>query len=125
MLMLSHGQEVRRDALAAIPTPVGTHSWRPVPHYEVATTLTERAAARGLRITSERYAVSDGCNFILGISLFQGAPKNPDQRVHYITSDICRLSRPGARFMPSEQEHGETEGCSPDECARAGLPQPP
>jgi len=61
MLMLSHAQEVRRDALAAIPTPAGTSSWRPVPHHDVVNTLTDRAQARGLRIVSERYAVTDGC----------------------------------------------------------------
>ena len=60
MLMLDHAHEVRRDALAAIPTPVGTRSWRPVPHHQVVDALIDRAQARGLRIVSERYAVTDG-----------------------------------------------------------------
>jgi hypothetical protein len=60
MLMLDRAIEVRRDELAAIPTPPGTRSWRPVPHHEVVSTLTGRAQARGLCIAEERFAVTDG-----------------------------------------------------------------
>ena len=60
MLMLDRAQEISRDDLAAIPTPSPTRSWRPVPHFEVVSTLVDRAKSRGLCITSERYAVTDG-----------------------------------------------------------------
>jgi hypothetical protein len=60
MLMLSHAHEVSRHDLAAIPTPPPTDTWRPVPHADVVDVLTERAGARGLRITSERFAVMPG-----------------------------------------------------------------
>jgi len=60
MLMLSHAKEIPRRDLAAIPTPTATDTWRPLPHAEVVTTLTERAAARGLKVRSERFAVTSG-----------------------------------------------------------------
>ncbi|MCY3018799.1 MAG: DUF932 domain-containing protein [Planctomycetota bacterium] len=60
MLMLSHAHEVSRHDLAAIPTPEPTDTWRPVPHSDVVDVLTERAGARGLKITSERFAVMPG-----------------------------------------------------------------
>ncbi|MCY3018596.1 MAG: DUF932 domain-containing protein [Planctomycetota bacterium] len=60
MLMLSHAHEVPRAALRGIPTPDPTDTWRPVPHADVVDVLTERAGARGLRITSERFAVLPG-----------------------------------------------------------------
>src|SRR6185436_1873511 len=60
MLMLSNAQEVTRRSLASIPTPAATPTWRPVAHAEVVDTLLDRARAKGLRVASERYAVSDG-----------------------------------------------------------------
>ena len=60
MLMLSHAHEVSRADLASVPTPDPTESWRPVSHLDVVNTLTERAAARGLTIKNERFAVLDG-----------------------------------------------------------------
>ena len=60
MLMLSHAIEVPRASLRGIPTPAPTDSWRPVPHADAVDALTERAAARGLKICSERYAVMPG-----------------------------------------------------------------
>jgi hypothetical protein len=60
MLMLSHAQEVSRKALTSIPTPEPTDTWKPIAHIDVVDTLTDRAAARGLKIKSERFAVLDG-----------------------------------------------------------------
>jgi len=60
MLMLSRAAEVKRDGLRGILTPDQTATWRPVPHSEVVDVLTERAAARGLRIASERFATMPG-----------------------------------------------------------------
>ena len=60
MLMLSHATEVPRAALRDIPTPPPTDTWRPVSHADVVETLTQRAGARGLRITAERFAVLSG-----------------------------------------------------------------
>ncbi|MEI6235737.1 MAG: DUF932 domain-containing protein [Planctomycetota bacterium] len=60
MLMLSHASEVSRDELYNVVTPEPTQSWKPVPHYEVVNTLTDRAAARGLVIKNEKFALLDG-----------------------------------------------------------------
>jgi hypothetical protein len=60
MLMLSHAAEATRDDLYNVVTPEPTASWKPVPHHEVVNTLTDRAAARGLVIKNERFALLDG-----------------------------------------------------------------
>ena len=60
MLMLSHAFEVSRDDLYGVVTPEPTQSWKPVPHYEIVNTLTDRAAARGLVVKNERFALLDG-----------------------------------------------------------------
>ncbi|MGD0092253.1 MAG: DUF932 domain-containing protein [Planctomycetota bacterium] len=60
MLMLSKATEVPRASLRGIRTPDPTDSWRPVAHADVVDVLTERAGARGLKITSERFAVLPG-----------------------------------------------------------------
>jgi hypothetical protein len=60
MLMLSHANEATRDDLYHVATPEPTQSWKPVPHIEVVNTLTERAAARGLVVKNERFALLDG-----------------------------------------------------------------
>ena len=60
MLMLSNANEVSRDDLYGVVTPEPTQSWKPVPHHEVVNTLADRAAARGLVIKSERFALLDG-----------------------------------------------------------------
>jgi len=49
-----------RASLRGIRTPDPTDSWRPVPHADVVDVLTERAGARGLKITSERFSVLPG-----------------------------------------------------------------
>jgi len=60
MLMISHAIEVPRSALEHVPTPDSTDSWRPVAHFEAVNNLIERAAARGLALKSERYALLPG-----------------------------------------------------------------
>ena len=58
--MLSHASEVSRDDLYGVVTPDPTDTWKLVPHYEVVNTLTDRAAARGLVVKNERFALLDG-----------------------------------------------------------------
>ena len=60
MLMLSHAAEVSRDELYNVVTPEPTQSWKPVPHHEVVNTLSDRAAARGLVVKNEHFALLDG-----------------------------------------------------------------
>jgi len=63
MLMLSGTTEISRADLARIPTPDPTDTWRPCGHLDVVNALTDRAAARGLKIKSERFAVMDGAMY--------------------------------------------------------------
>jgi hypothetical protein len=60
MLMLSNAAEASHDDLYHVATPEPTQSWKPVPHIKVVNTLAERAAARGLSVKSERFALLDG-----------------------------------------------------------------
>ena len=60
MLVLSRAAEVSRDDLYHVITPEPTDTWKPVPHIEVVNTLTDRAAARGLVVKSEKFALLDG-----------------------------------------------------------------
>lgn len=60
MLMISRSNEISRSDLAKIMTPDPTESWRPIAHFDVVNSLTERAAARGLKIKNERFSVMDG-----------------------------------------------------------------
>lgn len=60
MLMLSHASEVSRDDLYHVITPEPTGRWKPVPHIDVVNVLTDRAAARGLVVKNERFALLDG-----------------------------------------------------------------
>ena len=45
-----------RDELAGIPTPVGTDTWRPVPHHELVASLIDDLGSRGIEVIRERYA---------------------------------------------------------------------
>jgi hypothetical protein len=58
--MLSHAHEATRDDLYGVVTPMRTDSWVPTGHADVVNTLTDRAAARGLVVKSERFALLDG-----------------------------------------------------------------
>lgn len=97
MLMLSKATEATREDLNRIPTPAPTESWMPVSHAEVVEVLTERAAARGLKVKAERYATMPGALYPL-----------PGQRIEL----------PGARMFGSldfEPIPGMTfpVGCAP------------
>jgi hypothetical protein len=60
MLMLSHAAVASRDDLYNVTTPEPTQSWKPIPHHEIVNTLTDCAAARGLVIKNEKFALLDG-----------------------------------------------------------------
>ncbi len=97
MLMLRKGTEVTREQLREIQTPEPTDSWCPVSHSEIVDTLTDRAAACGLRIRSERFAVVDGALH----SEFGEPTRLPGARL-YGTRDFDPI--PGMPFP---------EGCTP------------
>jgi hypothetical protein len=56
---------VPREALVQYAAPPATSTWRPIPHAELVSTLTEQLSDFGLEIRSEKYAV--GSN---GLALF-------------------------------------------------------
>ncbi|MFZ2657879.1 MAG: DUF932 domain-containing protein [Victivallales bacterium] len=64
-------REVNRQQLGLIETPKGTHSWKPVPHSEVAELITGRAKDNGLEIVEEKYGVTEDNNKMFGFLKFQ------------------------------------------------------
>lgn len=56
--ILHCGWKVTKEELKDVETPVGTATWKPVPHYEVAQLVTAEAVSRGYEISSEEYGIS-------------------------------------------------------------------
>lgn len=46
-----------RDQLEGLPTPPPTKSWKPIPHFELVSTLAAEFETRGITIVREQYAV--------------------------------------------------------------------
>jgi hypothetical protein len=57
-LMMCEGKYVGRDEIAAIPTPEGTASWKPVPHLDVIDSVTEAIKAKNWQIVDEQYGLA-------------------------------------------------------------------
>ena len=53
LCMAGGGQFVDRNAVALVPTPERTDSWKPVPHIEVIDAVTEVVKAHWWTITEE------------------------------------------------------------------------
>ena len=82
-LISSSGGKLTRQQLAAVPTPLGTATHRPVPHAEIVEALVETLGFRHIGVVNEEYAVSKdgmkmfgvldldtgmhGCRFSIGI----------------------------------------------------------
>jgi hypothetical protein len=45
-----------RDDLSRIPTPAGTYTWKPVPHFDLVSSLIDDLGARGIAVVREQYA---------------------------------------------------------------------
>jgi Domain of unknown function (DUF932) len=74
---------VTRDALAQIPQPESTDTFKPIPHIQVVTSLIEALSYRHISVVGDEYAVStdnmkffgvleietqfEGCRFLLGV----------------------------------------------------------
>jgi hypothetical protein len=64
---------ITRQQLAAVPTPIGTATHRPIPHHEVVEALIETLGLRKIGVTAEEYAVSnDGMNMFGIMEIDQG-----------------------------------------------------
>ena len=57
-LMMSEGKYVGRNEIAAVPTPEGTTSWKPVPHMDVIDAVTEAVKAKNWQILDEQYGLA-------------------------------------------------------------------
>ena len=76
-------RKISREELQAIPTPEGTSTHRPLPHFEIVTALAETLSFRHIGVVRDEYAVSsdgmkmfgvldlettfDGCRFSVGV----------------------------------------------------------
>ena len=58
---------VNREALALVPTPKPTQTWRPVPHIEVVDAVEEAISNRGLSIESERFGLARDQQKMFGV----------------------------------------------------------
>ena len=83
--LLAHcgSSKITREELKVIPTPTGSPTHQPIPHYEIVGALVETLGFRQISVVREEYAVSsdrmkvfgvldlettfDGCRFAVGI----------------------------------------------------------
>ena len=77
-LMLHCGSaRVNRDALASVPTPRSTQTWKPVPHIQVAELVCQETADRGYEVVSEEYGLNPAGTKMFGVLRFhpEGHPE--------------------------------------------------
>jgi hypothetical protein len=71
-LSSANSQLVTRQQLLAIPAPVSTSTWRPIPHGDLVDALDRQLRVRGITITAEQFAIQrDGARLfaVLDLSL--------------------------------------------------------
>ena len=66
-LMMSEGKYVGRNEIAAVPTPTGTTSWKPVPHMDVIDAVTEAVKAKNWQILDEQYGLARDGQRMFGV----------------------------------------------------------
>jgi hypothetical protein len=73
--LIASTAKLTRLQLAAVPTPLGTATHRPVPHAEVVEALVETLSFRHIGVVTEEYAVSkDGMKMFGVLDLDTGMP---------------------------------------------------
>jgi len=60
-------EKIDRQALALIPTPLGTETHRPIPHVEVVNAIIETLGFRHIAVHRDEYAVSKDGNKMFGL----------------------------------------------------------
>lgn len=60
-------QKITRDELALVPTPLGTHTHRPVPHHEIVDALVETLGFRQIGVHKMEFAISEDGNKCFGL----------------------------------------------------------
>lgn len=78
---------IDRDALATLPTPLRTRTFRPVPHHDLATGLVAALAGQGVAVAREQWAVQRR----------KGAA-SPNLLFGVLDLDIPGLAAPDLRF---------------------------
>jgi hypothetical protein len=71
LMMFKGSPRVSREELKYISTPMSTHSWKPVPHYEIAEMIADEAKARNFDILSEEYGLNPAGTKMFGVLRFQ------------------------------------------------------
>ena len=67
LCMSGGGQIVDRQTVALVDTPVGTESWKPVPHIEVIDAVTEVVKAHKWEITEEQFGLAREGQKLFGV----------------------------------------------------------
>ena len=67
LMMSGGGQFVDRNAVALVETPVGTDSWKPVPHIEVIEAVSEVVKAHKWQITEEQFGLAREGQKLFGV----------------------------------------------------------
>ena len=67
LMIDSNAKFVGRDAIARVPTPAATASWKPVPHVEVIDAVTDMIQARHWRILDEQYGLARDGQKMFGV----------------------------------------------------------
>ena len=76
-LMMCDGKFVSRDAVALVPTPYGTDSWKPVPHMEVIDAVTDVVRAHKWQMLEENFGLAREGQKMFGVMWIN---KSPNQR---------------------------------------------
>jgi len=67
LCMAGGGQIVDRETVAMVETPVGTESWKPVPHIEVIDAVSEVVKAHHWQITEEQFGLAREGQKLFGV----------------------------------------------------------
>ena len=67
LMMSGGGQFVDRNTVALVETPVGTDSWKPVPHIEVIEAVSEVVKAHKWQITEEQFGLAREGQKLFGV----------------------------------------------------------
>jgi hypothetical protein len=81
--LIAYDRKITREELRLVPTPLGTATHQPIPHWEVASAIVETLGFRHIAVLKDEYAVSrdgmrmfgvlelettfNGCRFALGL----------------------------------------------------------
>ena len=77
LLLHCGSRYVGREEIAMVPTPSGTASWHPVPHYEIIKMVSNAVESRGWTIANEQYGLGRDGAKLFGVMRL-GNSSHPD-----------------------------------------------